>query len=31
LDVAQEPLYRQIEKVLAGEIVLPDIQMDLVW
>jgi hypothetical protein len=31
LDIAQEPLYRQIEKLLAGEIVLPDIQRDFVW
>ena len=31
MDISQEPLYRQIEKLLAGEIVLPDIQRDFVW
>ena len=31
MDIAQEPLYRQIERLLAGEIVLPDIQRDFVW
>lgn len=31
MDIGQEPLYRQIEKLLAGEIVLPDIQRDFVW
>jgi hypothetical protein len=31
MDLGQEPLYRQIEKLLAGEIVLPDIQRDFVW
>ena len=31
MDIGQEPLYRQVEKLLSGEIVLPDIQRDFVW
>jgi hypothetical protein len=31
MDIGQEPLYWQIKKLLAGEIVLPDIQRDFVW
>ena len=31
MDLGHESLYRMIEKILAGEIVLPDIQRDYVW
>jgi hypothetical protein len=31
LELGHEPLYRLVEKLLAGEIVLPDIQREYVW
>lgn len=31
IDLGHEPLYRLVEKLAAGEIVLPDIQRDYVW
>jgi hypothetical protein len=31
MELGHEPVYRLIEKLLAGEIVLPDIQRDYVW
>ena len=31
MDLGHESPYRMIEKILAGEIVLPDIQRDYVW
>ena len=31
MDIGQEPLGSQVEKLLSGEIVLPDIQRDFVW
>jgi hypothetical protein len=31
IDLGHEPLYRLVEKLTAGEIVLPDIQRDYVW
>jgi len=31
MDLGHEPLYRLVEKLASGEIVLPDIQRDYVW
>lgn len=31
IDLGHEPRYRLVEKLAAGEIVLPDIQRDYVW
>lgn len=31
MDLGHEPLYRLVEKLLTGEIVLPDIQREYVW
>ncbi len=31
MELGHEPLYRLVEKLLTGEIVLPDIQREYVW
>ncbi len=31
MDLGHEPLYRLVEKLASGEIVLPDIQREYVW
>lgn len=31
MDIGHEPVYRLVDKLLAGDIVLPDIQREFVW